>query len=244
MNEFKTARGRQGFVVYAHRGASEYCPENTLMSFYMGVRLGANGIETDVQRTKDGILVLFHDDTLERVTGVHDTVADYTYAELRDIYVKEHGLFDRIPTLEDFLDRFAFRDITIALELKVEGLERDVYELIKRYGAIDKVVVTSFNLDYLVAFKQHAPEVRLGYLTVRCDGEVVRELTELGFFEICPKGELVTPELVREWHGAGLGVRAWGIFNTDIMKQVYDADADGMTVNFPDLLIDYIKTGK
>ena len=66
------------FINYAHRGASTYCPENTMLSFYTGVQMGANGIETDVQRTKDGILVLFHDDTITRVTGKEGSVADYT----------------------------------------------------------------------------------------------------------------------------------------------------------------------
>ena len=55
------------FITYAHRGASEYCPENTLLSFYTGICMGANGIETDVQMTKDGVAVLFHDDTIERM---------------------------------------------------------------------------------------------------------------------------------------------------------------------------------
>lgn len=244
MNKFKTKDGKDGFVVYAHRGASHYCPENTLMSFYMGVRLGANGIETDVQRTKDGVLVLFHDDTLDRVTGFCGAVSDYTYGELCRMYVKEHGLFDIIPTLEDFLDRFAFRDITLALELKVGGMEADIRALLYKYGMAERTVVTSFNLDYLKAFKVCAPEIRIGYLTVRTDGEVAGLLRELGAYEICPKGELLTPELVKEWHGEGLNVRAWGIFNTDIMKQVYDAGADGMTVNFPDLLIEYINGKK
>jgi hypothetical protein len=58
------------FINYAHRGASEYAPENTLSSFFMGAAMGANGIETDIQLTKDGIPVLFHDDSLKRVTGV------------------------------------------------------------------------------------------------------------------------------------------------------------------------------
>lgn len=244
MNGFKTKDGRCGFVVYAHRGASHYCPENTLMSFYMGMRLGANGIETDVQRTKDGILVLFHDDTLDRVTGFSGAVCDYTYGELCKMYVREHGLFDRIPTLEDFLDRFSFRDITLALELKVNGMEADIRELLYKYGMEKRTVVTSFNLDYLKAFKNCAPEIRIGYLTVRTDGEIAEMLKGLGACELCPKGELLTPELVRAWHEAGLNVRAWGIFNTDIMKQTYDAGVDGMTVNFPDLLIDYIKERK
>ena len=71
------------FVNYAHRGASEYAPENTLLSFYTGVYMGANGIETDVQMTRDGVLVLFHDDTILRLTGAEGSVADYTLEELR-----------------------------------------------------------------------------------------------------------------------------------------------------------------
>lgn len=66
-------------VNYAHRGASEYAPENTLSSFYLGLLQGANGIETDVQRTKDGVLVLFHDDTLDRVTDGRGIISDYNF---------------------------------------------------------------------------------------------------------------------------------------------------------------------
>lgn len=64
------------FISYAHRGASEYAPENTMSSFYLGLEQGANGIETDVRRTKDGVLVLFHDQTLKRVIGETGRVAD------------------------------------------------------------------------------------------------------------------------------------------------------------------------
>ena len=71
------------FVNYAHRGASEYLPENTMLAFYTGIYMGANGIETDVQRCKDGTLVLFHDDTLLRVTGEAGSVEDYTFPELQ-----------------------------------------------------------------------------------------------------------------------------------------------------------------
>jgi len=70
------------FINFAHRGASSYAPENTMSAFYLGLRMGANGIETDIQRTGDGILVLFHDDTLDRVTGQSGKIADYTYEQL------------------------------------------------------------------------------------------------------------------------------------------------------------------
>ena len=231
---------KREFITYAHRGASEYCPENTFMSFYMGMQMGANGIETDVQKTRDGVLVLFHDDTLDRVTGVSGSVADYTMEELRSFFVSKGELQDKIPTFEDFLSHFAFRDITFAIELKVGGIEKEVADMIRKYGIVDKTVITSFELDYIKKSMEYAPEIRIGYLTKDIEQPTIDMLVELGAYEVCPIGREVTPEKVASWHSAGLNVRAWGIFNEDIMRAVYDAGADGMTVNFPDLLLNYI----
>ena len=98
------------FIVYAHRGASEYCPENTMLSFYTGVYMGANGIETDIQRTKDGVLVLFHDSTVTRMMGVEKNLADMTYEDLLSSPMTTEGRVDYIITLEDFLIHFGKLD--------------------------------------------------------------------------------------------------------------------------------------
>ena len=162
------------FVNYAHRGASEYCPENTLLSFYTGVYMGANGIETDVRRTKDGGLVLFHDDTLDRVTDGTGLVSDYTFEELRQFCVEKNGLQDKIVTLDDFLAHFALRDITFAIELKGAGVEEDTADMIRKYGIQKKCVVTSFKLDYIRKLKAYAPELEIGYLTKDTSDELLR----------------------------------------------------------------------
>ena len=122
MSDYKKYEKR--FINYAHRGASEYLPENTLLSFYTGVYMKANGIETDVRRTKDGVLVLFHDNTLERVTGDPRSVEECTLAELMELDVKKDGYTDKIVVFEDFLSKFAFRDILFAIELKGPLQER------------------------------------------------------------------------------------------------------------------------
>ena len=230
----------KNFITYAHRGASEYCPENTLMSFYMGMQMGANGIETDVQKTKDGVLVLFHDDTLNRVTGESGSICDYTYAEIQNFLVKKGNLVDKIPTLADFLEHFAFRDITFAIELKVGGCEKEVADMIFKYKIENKTVVTSFNLDYVRIFKEYAPSILVGYLTESADESVIKALKDIGAEEICPCGKKLRKEDVDLWHSLGFNVRAWGIANEDVMKKVYDMGVDGMTVNFPDALIDYV----
>lgn len=224
------------FINYAHRGASEYLPENTFLAFYAGIYMGANGIETDIQRTKDGVLVLFHDDTLTRVTGESGSIGDYTLTELQNLSVEKNGFSDRITTLEDFLAHFAFRDITFAIELKGAGVEKDTADLLRQYGLQEKCVVTSFHLDYLKNFRACAPEFQIGYLMENLPEGIVEELKALGAEEICPDAKVMTEALVAQWHAAGLRVRAWGVKDEALMRHVHECGADGMTVNFPDKL--------
>ena len=101
------------FIVYAHRGASEYAPENTMSSFYLGLHMGANGIETDIRKTKDGTLILFHDRNLERVMGREGAPEELTYDELRKIPVLHptNGKRDVVVRLEDFLRYLGAQDV-------------------------------------------------------------------------------------------------------------------------------------
>lgn len=231
---------KDGFVNYAHRGASEYLPENTLLSFYTGIFMGANGIETDVRRTADGVLVLFHDKTLERVTGDPRSVEECTFAELMELEVKKGSFTDKIAVFEDFLQKFAFRDITFAIELKGAGVEKDTADLLRKYGLEKKAVITSFKLEYIKNFVAYAPEFEFGLLIKEVTPELEAELLALGATEICPLATLMTAEDVNRWHSMGLRVRAWGVKDEEIMKHVVDIGADGMTCNFPDKLSDYI----
>ncbi len=237
----------ENFVNYAHRGASEYAPENTFLSFYLGMYMGADGIETDVQLTRDGVAVLFHDNTLERMCNIYGAVSDYTYEELQQFTVTKNELQDKIPTLDDFLSHFHFRPITFAIELKSSGSAKPTADIIRKYDIAEKVVVTSFKFEELEAFKAYAPEYQTGYLTRNITDELLENMKALGIDEICPEAELTSKETVEKWHKMGFRVRAWGVYNTELMKQAYDAGCDGMTVNFPDKLVDYIdevKRGK
>ena len=128
----------------------------------------------------------------------------------------------------------------LAIELKAEGVGVEVYSLVKRYGLEDNVIVTSFNLDYLIELKAAYPEASLGYLTADFDDEMLAKMKEIGIGQLCPAGKNLTAEKVKAWHDEGFNVRAWGIKDVELMKQAYDAGVDGMTVNFPDRLISYI----
>ena len=224
------------FINYAHRGASEYAPENTFLSFYLGIYMGANGIETDVQITKDGVPVLFHDDTLKRVTGEEGAIPDYTLSELKEFWVKNNGLKDKIVTLEDFLIHFKDRDITFAIELKGDNTAKVTADLLRKYNLKDKTVVTSFKYKELLDLKSYAPEFTAGYLAEGLDETVLIKMKQDGIEEFCPEAKFITKELCQKWQDLGFNVRAWGVFNQELMKTAYNAGVNGMTVNFPDKL--------
>ena len=228
------------FVNYAHRGASEYAPENTMSSFYLGLTMKANGIETDVQKTKDGKLVLFHDDTLIRVTGEQGCISDYTYDELMKMRVRKNGLEDKIVLFEDFLRYFGFRDLTFAIELKESGFEKEVIELLDKYEMCEKTVITSFIFDCIKECKRLAPRYKVGWLNYDFGEEEIENFSAIGGEQLCPQAVNITPEKSEKWHAMGYGVRAWGISDTQVMEHAVKCGVDGMTVNFPDKLTEYL----
>jgi glycerophosphoryl diester phosphodiesterase len=240
--ELAPKKEKRNFVNFAHRGASEYMAENTVSSFCMGLTMGANGIETDVQITKDGVLVLFHDDTLARVTGREGEIADYTYEELLEMRVRNSktGAEDVIIRFEDFLRYFGWRDLTFAIEIKKQGYEKEVLEMMDRFRVRDKSVITSFKFPCIERVKELRPDYKVGYLIKDLDDEKYENMKRIGCEQICPQAKYVTAEKVQAWRDLGFSVRAWGISDTELMKHACECGVDGMTVNFPDLLTEYL----
>ncbi len=132
-------------INFAHRGASKYFPENTILSLKEGIKSGANGLEIDVHKTKDNELVVIHDEDIQRTFKGKGLVKDMTLEELRNFKCRnknfEGNLECRIPTLEEVLDLIKDINIVLNIELKTdeihyEGIENDVIELVNRYGLI------------------------------------------------------------------------------------------------------------
>ena len=173
-------QSNNNIYVAAHRGWNERYPENTMEAFRAAADLGVDQIETDVRLTKDGELVLFHDDTLDRVTDGSGRVIDHTYAELKLLKVKGSG---NIPTLTEFLDLFReYPALTLDMELKEypsEGREElafctcdRVLLLLSDYGLQERCVINTWSgklHDYIYRtyghkYKQHV------YYPQRCLG--------------------------------------------------------------------------
>jgi len=236
-------------VVLAHRGASAYAPENTLASFCKAIELGANGIETDLQKTKDGVIVLFHDSVLDRKSDKKGAVADHTWAELREADVgswfSPRYKGERLITFEQFLIFFGRRDLLFVIELKplfTHSEMGEIIRLIDEYGARKKTTITSFVFDNLKTARDVDKNIRIGYvLNKKIDDDVILQLESIDGRQVYPPAELITPDQVKLAHHHGLEVNAWGIQNVEIMNNMLALGVDRIIIDFPDKLIEELK---
>ena len=141
-------------INFAHRGASGDYPENTLLAFKEGIKAGANGLELDVHKTKDGKLVVIHDEDVERTFQARGLVKDLTLDELRALTCRKQLFKDSkeccVPTLEEVLELVKKHPVTLNIELKTDvipynRIEEDVIRLIKAYQVQDQILISSFN---------------------------------------------------------------------------------------------------
>lgn len=230
------------FIIYAHRGASAYAPENTKVAFEKAIELNANGIELDLQKTKDGKIVIFHDDYIDKKSNGTGKIEEHTYQELLEL---DFGIWfdnkyknEKIVLFEDFARDYLDKDLTFAIELKVLGIEKETLEIINKYKVHNNIYITSFLYEALENVRKIDPNIKLSWLIEdRISKENIEKLLRINGTQICPRASLVSKEDIEIANNNGFGVRLWGIDNEEIMKKVYKLNIEGMTVNFPDKLI-------
>ena len=238
---------RPAFMAIAHRGASSYAPENTLAAFDLAIEMGARHIELDVHSTRDGRVVVIHDDAVDRTTNGSGPVTGYSLAELTALdagsWFDRRFAGERIPTLETVFERYKGR-AHIHTEIKghAADLSRATVDLVRRHEMAEQVTITSFQQDRLEETRGYAPELPTGWLIAEVSEAVIALARALGLSQLCPRAKTITAELVRRLHAEGFVVRAWGVADEEQMRRVVQAGADGMTVNFPDKLLEYLKT--
>jgi glycerophosphoryl diester phosphodiesterase len=234
-------------MVIAHRGASSYAPENTLAAFDLALAMGVRHIELDVDFTSDGHIVVIHDDTVDRTTNGSGPVTGHTLAALRALdagsWFGDKFTDERIPTFHEVLERYKGR---AHLHTEIKGhspsLSQRTADLIRTHGMEEQVTITSFQNVRLEEIRAYAPELPTGWLVVEVREAIIAQARAMGVTQLCPRANTVTPELVRRLHAEGFVARAWGVTTEDLMQQVVQAGADGMTINFPDTLIAYLQS--
>ena len=230
--------------VWAHRGASYYTPENTLIAFEKAINMNADGIELDVQMTKDGELVVIHDETIDRTSNGTGYVRDYTLKQLKTYdFCNKHIAYkgEKIPTLEEVYELVKPTSLIINVELKnsmirYEGMEEKVLALAKRIGMEDRIIYSSFNHESIRYLKTIDPLVKTGILYEDGWLNVVDYASRLGVDALHPAGYLLKNKLfVKKAKAKNLRLHPWTIDREEDMKKLIALEVDAIITNKPDL---------
>lgn len=229
-------------LAIAHRGASAYAPENTRPAFDLAIRMGSSMIETDVQLTRDGELVLIHDDLVDRTSNGSGPVADHTLEELGRLdfgsWFDDGSGHQAVVTLAELWAEYLPR-IPVCLEIK-DPLATDT--LLRFLGSVgysgDQLHVTSFSWPAVVQART-ALTTTIGFLSRTFNEDLIDRCVRVGFDQVCPLVHLLDAGLVELAHRRGLTVRAWGVRQRSDVDRLFETGADGATTNWPDWIIDH-----
>lgn len=229
---------------FAHRGFSGKYPENTLLAFQKAIEVQADGIELDVQLTKDGEIVIIHDESIDRTTNGKGLVVDYTYDQLKEfdasyIYTGKFG-FNKIPTLREYFNLIKGTNIITNIELKTGifeyvGIEEKVFNLIKEFKLEDRVIISSFNHYSVLRMKALAPNIKCGFLTetwILNPGKYTKDNCIECYH---PHFAILTPDIVKSLKTFGIEINTWTVNKEDEIRDLISKKVDILIGNFPDL---------
>ncbi|MGX1883976.1 glycerophosphodiester phosphodiesterase [Streptomyces sp. NPDC055287] len=253
-------------AVIAHRGASAYAPENTLAAIDLADRMGSDWVENDVQRTKDGELVVVHDDSLARTTNVEQVYPGRSPWKIKDFTAAEIATLDagswfaprfagaRVPTLKQYVNRVERNHQKLLLEIKkpelYPGIERDTLRVLRQEGWLNRhhvkhrLVIQSFGADSVKAVHKQRPDLKTGFLGT----PPVADLAKYARFtdQINPTHTSLTADYVaavhklKGVHGKQLRVNTWTVNTAAAAARVNGFGVDGIITNNPDIVRDAV----
>lgn len=213
----------------AHRGVQAFGPENTLIAFQKAIDLNVDGIELDVHLSSDGVIMVIHDETIDRTTSGNGFVNQYTALELNEL---------GIPTLIDAL-QLTNRNCFVNIELKGIGTAKPVIELIAHYILNKNWYYTDFlisSFDWKMLEEVHFidPKIRIGVLTEKSIEEALAFATKTKAFSINPDYRLLTKENVALMQENGFEVFTWTVNSTEDIQIIKSFNVNGIISDFPD----------
>jgi glycerophosphoryl diester phosphodiesterase len=235
--------------IFAHRGVSSLCPENTMEAFEKAVEIGARGIELDVHLSRDGKLVVCHDEMLNRTTNGKGIIMDLDYEDIRKLdagsWFSREFTGARVPLLEDVLYLLRDRGMVLNIELKTDyfpykGIEKKVVRLVADYDMDERIIISSFNHYSVARLKAEAPRLKAGLLYschIYRPAEYAKFLTAEALH---PAMHTVTPEIIADAKKAGYAVNVWFYgerFDEDSARRNLASGVDCIITNFPQLYL-------
>jgi glycerophosphoryl diester phosphodiesterase len=225
-------------LVFAHRGGSALAPENTIAAFDNGLALGADGLELDVHLSRDGVVVVHHDRTLDRTTTLTGPIAAHSVDELRRV---------NVPTLAEVFARYGDPRIVVELKVNEAALAAATIDVIRAAGAVERVCLGSFGTRVLRAARAIEPaiatsgsreEVRWALYRSWCRWPVSR-VAYRGYQvpELAGRTRVVSPRFVRDAHRVGLAVQVWTVDAEDDARRMLEWGVDALITDRPDIIV-------
>jgi glycerophosphoryl diester phosphodiesterase len=234
--------------VFAHRGASGYAPENTLASFQLARELGADGVELDVQLTKDGEVVVIHDETVDRTTGGTGWVKDLSLAQIKALNASmgnETYPDEKVPTLSEVFDLLADSQMMINVEIKdsrvlYPGIAEKVLALIDQRDWEYRITISSFNHMTLAHIRQIGSLASTGVLFHDVLYEPWNYAHQLWATALHPHYlyAVGVPDLIDESHNSLLEINVWTVDEIADIDLMLAKGVDGIISNYPDRVVE------
>ena len=250
-------------LVIAHQGGDEIWPGNTMFAFELAVKMGVDVIETDIRQTKDGVLVVSHDEIVDGKSNGVGRITDLTYAQLQKLDAAYNWSPEQGPTfpyrgkgitytsLEEVFKSFPNMRFNIDMKQTDPPIYSAFCDLIRKYHMQDKVIAASFSHQNTAAFRKICPEV-----TTSGDESETRTFVFMNFaylghwyspdfkaFQVPIKSSgitIITPHFVRAAHERNIRVDVWTIDETTEMKRLLDMGVDGIITDRPDRLMELL----
>ena len=250
----------QNIKVIAHRGSNKAAPQNTMPAFYLAAEEGADGFETDVHLSKDGVPVICHNPTIDATSNGVGEIISYTLAELKQFdFGKGHGeeySNTPMPTLDEFLTFAGESDTEIInIELKCPKGDRaplvdTVIREINRHNICDRVIISSFSPYILYRVRQLAPACQTGFLYPSNHFSVCRPVfympyilaKRVGATALHPAHPLVNKAVVAAAHSMGLKVNVWTVNEASVVKRLAACGVDGIITDCPGYIKGILKS--
>ena len=244
-------------LVFAHRGGRALGPENTLPAFDLGMAAGADGLELDVQLSRDGRVVVCHDPTLDRTTDAVGALADRTAAELAAVNASVRfgielesswtGIQAGLPTLDEVLARYPRASVIIEMKGEQSDLGPAVVEVVRQAGAGSRVCLGSFSSAVLAAARRAGPDLATSASREEALRALQRSWLWLSPGRVASKAfqvperagrlRVVSPRFLRSVHRAGCAVHVWTVNGEADMRRLFEWGVDGIITDRPDVAV-------
>lgn len=231
-------------IIYGHRGASQYAPENTFAAYKKAIEMGADGIEIDIHKSKDGHLIVCHDERVDRTTNGKGYIKDLTLEEINSLdggsWFSEEFRGEKIPLLEEVLEFVKKENILLNIELKngpifYDGIEEDLIELVKAFNLVEHTIISSFNHYSLNHIKNIDKQFKIGILYIAGMIEPWEYARKVGASYIHPLYLTINEEVVLKSQKNGIKVNTFTVNIEEEIELMQSFKVDGIITDCPDV---------